>query len=405
MPRLGSMLAILLATSCAAASKDYFSDDFTNTKGFAEKWISSELHTADQGKMTIAKGKYSADPKFDLSLKTTQDSRHYGYSTKITPFDSTGKPLVIQFSVRHEQLIDCGGGYIKLFAEDLDQKKLGPDTPFSIMFGPDICGAPTRQTRIVLGHKGKHAHVKKLIRCETDEISHLYTLVIKPDRTYDVLIDNKKIDGGNLIDDFDLLEPKKVAEPGSTKPADWDDRPRIADPEHKKPAGWDDIPTHIPNPKATKPEIWDDEMDGEWVAPKIINPEFVGEWKQRTIPNPAYVGNWSAPLVDNPAYVDDASAFSYKVGHVGFELWQVKSGTYFDNILITSDIQGSRSVAEDILGNFFQEKDIKAKADEEERSRKEAERKAIEWDDKRNYQANRDGTASKPEIGSGHEEL
>lgn len=217
MPRLGSMLAILLATSCAAASKDYFSDDFTNTKGFAEKWISSELHTADQvcnrqvsqpvvrlgawhtllgshaypyvfrtfhpqGKMTIAKGKYSADPKFDLSLKTTQDSRHYGYSTKITPFDSTGKPLVIQFSVRHEQLIDCGGGYIKLFAEDLDQKKLGPDTPFSIMFGPDICGAPTRQTRIVLGHKDKHAHVKKLIRCETDEISHLYTLVIKPDR-------------------------------------------------------------------------------------------------------------------------------------------------------------------------------------------------------------------------------
>merc|ERR1712070_839963 len=108
------------------------------------------------------------------------------------------------------------------------------------------------------------------IRCETDEISHLYTLVIKPDRTYDVLIDNKKIDGGNLIDDFDLLEPKKVAEPGSTKPADWDDRPRIPDPEHKKPAGWDDIPTHIPNPKATKPEIWDDEMDGEWVAPKII---------------------------------------------------------------------------------------------------------------------------------------
>ena len=37
---------------------------------------------------------------------------------------------------------------------------------------------------------------------------------------------------------------------------------------------------------------------------------------------------------------------------------------------------------------------------QEERSRKEAERKAIEWDDKRNYQANRDGTASKPEIGS-----
>jgi calreticulin len=391
----------LLATACASSSKHYFSDDFSEPKKFSERWVSSDLYGADQGKMTVTKGKYSSDPSFDLSLKTTEDNRHYGYTSKITPFNSQGKPLVIQFSVRHEQLMDCGGGYIKLFGEDFEPKKLGPDTPFSIMFGPDICGAPTRQTRIVLGYNGKHAHVKKLIRCETDEISHLYTLVIKPDRTYDVLIDNKKIDGGNINDDFDLLEPVKIPQEGATKPADWDDRPRIPDPEHKKPDGWDDVPTHVADPKVTKPDTWDDDMDGEWVAPQIVNPEYVGEWKQRSIPNPAYKGNWSAPLVSNPAYVDDPNAFQYKIGYVGFELWQVKSGSYFDNILITSDVQASRNAAEDILGYFFQEKDIKAKADEEERNRKEAARKAVEWDDKRNFQASKDAGA----IEGGHEEL
>ncbi len=28
--------------------------------------------------------------------------------------DNTGKDLVVQFSVKHAQKLDCGGGYIKL---------------------------------------------------------------------------------------------------------------------------------------------------------------------------------------------------------------------------------------------------------------------------------------------------
>lgn len=68
-------------------------------------------------------------------LKFTQDARFYGLSTKFEPFSNKGKPLVIQFTVKHEQNIDCGGGYLKVFDCSLDQKDMHGDSPYLIMFG------------------------------------------------------------------------------------------------------------------------------------------------------------------------------------------------------------------------------------------------------------------------------
>ena len=56
------------------------------------------------------------------------------------------KPLVIQFTVKHEQNIDCGGGYIKLFDCKLDQADMHGESPYNIMFGPDICGPGTKRS-------------------------------------------------------------------------------------------------------------------------------------------------------------------------------------------------------------------------------------------------------------------
>lgn len=77
-------------------------------------------------------------------------------------------------------------------------------------------------------------------------------------------------------------------------------------------------------------------MDGEWEPPMIDNPEFKGEWKPKDIPNPAYKGKWIHPEIDNPEYKHDDKLYLYEnIGAVGFDLWQVKSGTIFDNIIIT----------------------------------------------------------------------
>ena len=54
-------------------------------------------------------------------------------------------------------------------------------------------------------------------------------------------IDNKRVEGGKLEDDWDFLPPKTIPDPEANKPEDWDDRPKIDDPEAEKPevrGGW-----------------------------------------------------------------------------------------------------------------------------------------------------------------------
>lgn len=70
-----------------------------------------------------------------LGLQTSQDARFYGLSAKFDKFSNEGKTLVIQFSVKHEQKIDCGGGYVKVYPSDVDQTGLTGDSPYNIMFG------------------------------------------------------------------------------------------------------------------------------------------------------------------------------------------------------------------------------------------------------------------------------
>merc|ERR1711945_2825 len=107
---------------------------------------------------------------------------------------------------------------------------------------------------------------------------------------------------------------------GDKKPDDWVDEKRIVDSEAKK------------------PDDWDDEEDGEWEAPMKDNPEYKGEWFAKRISNPEYKGFWEAKKIANPEYEDDDSVYKYAdFGFIGFDLWQVKSGSIFDNIIITDD--------------------------------------------------------------------
>ena len=70
---------------------------------------------------------------------------------------------------------------------------------------------------------------------QDDEFTHLYTFILRPDNTYEVKIDNKKVEGGPIEDDWDILLPKTILDPEAKKPEDWDDRAKIPDPEDTKP--------------------------------------------------------------------------------------------------------------------------------------------------------------------------
>merc|ERR1739838_1276392 len=194
-----------------------------------------------------------------------------------------------------------------------------------------------------------------------DVFSHLYTLIVNPDGTYEVLIDNESAQKGSLEEDWDFLPPKMIKDPEAEKPE------------------------HIPDPDAAKPEDWDDDMDGEWEPAMIDNPEYKGEWKPRQIDNPAYKGAWVHPEIDNPEYnAADADGIAKYAENckIGLDLWQVKSGTIFDNFLITDDAAAAKKAGEDLWAvTKDAEKTMKDAQDEEERKKADEESKSAEDDE------------------------
>jgi len=292
----------------------------------------------------------------DKGIKTIGDARFFGLSAKLDkPFVSGDKPLVMQYTVKHEQDLKCGGAYLKLLpgGDKFDSAAFGGDSPYAIMFGPDLCGSANKKTHVILHdfEKDENLLVKETIGMENDDLTHLYTLVIHPSNAFEVFIDGKLVKSGDLAKNFDFSdEPETIQDPEIKKPEDWVDDAKIVDPEDKKPDDWDeDSMEEIPQPDAVKPDDWDDEDDGEWEAPMIENPNYKGEWTPKLIDNPEYKGKWEHPMIPNPKYKINPNM--YKVcrdgcTHVGFEIWQVEAGTIFDDIIVTDNVEEAQKYAQ-----------------------------------------------------------
>jgi len=387
---------LFLAALCVGvvSGKVFYHEKFDDDS-WSKTWITSKHDGKTFGKFESTAGKFYADES-DKGLKTTQDAHFYALSTTFPEFTNEKKPLVLQFSVKHEQNIDCGGGYIKLFDCNFKPEEMHGETPYLVMFGPDICGPGTKKVHVIFNYEGKNHLINKDIRCKDDIYTHTYTLIVQPDQTYQVLIDGEASQSGTLEEDWNFLPPKKIKDPSASKPSDWDDRATIDDPNDEKPEDWEQ-PEHIADPEATKPEDWDDEMDGEWEAPMIDNPAFKGEWKPKQVDNPAYKGAWIHPEIDNPEYKPDTEIYRYPaICGVGFDLWQVKSGTIFDNVLVTDDLEEAKKEQERIASGVEKEKKMKETQDEEEKKASESEKKSED---------DEDDDEKKEEEEEGHDEL
>jgi calreticulin len=362
---------IAFSALVAVASAAAFSEDFG--AGWEDRW--SQASKEDLGKFVSSAGKYFNDAEADAGIKTSEDAKFYGLGAKFESFSNEGKTMIVQFRVKHEQNIDCGGGYVKIFpstqevtgVSDGDEK-----APYNLMFGPDICGPGTRKVHVIFNYKGENKLTKSSITCKSDEASHLYTLIVSPDNTYEVQIDGEKEHSGSIYDDFDMLKAKEINDPEVSKPDDWVDETMIDDPEDVKPDDWV-TEKQIVDPEAEQPEDWDEEMDGEWEAPTIDNPEFKGEFSAKRIDNPEYKGEWVHPQVANPEYEHDDALYDYSdFGVIGFDLWQVKAGTIFDNVLITSDEEEAAAGVAAFKTLAEGEKAAKDAADEKKKAEEEA---------------------------------
>merc|ERR1711972_744185 len=191
-----------------------------------------------------------------------------------------------------------------------------------------------------MGYQGKNVLKKSDLayKQEGEGTSHLYRMVLKPDNTARVEIDEEKIYEGSIKEDWEVLKPKEIPDPEDKKPEDWTDESMIDDPEDKKPDYWVEE-KRIVDDEAKKPDDWDDEEDGEWEAPMKDNAAYKGDWYGKRISNPAYKGIWEAKKIANPEYVDDNEVYKYAdFGFIGFDLWQVKGGTIFDNVIVTQSL-------------------------------------------------------------------
>ncbi|KAK8970944.1 Calreticulin-1 [Platanthera guangdongensis] len=339
LPLIGILIFLLMALFVAA--EVFFEERFDD--GWEERWVKSDWKKSENmsGEWNHTAGKWSGDPQ-DKGLQTTEDNMHYAISAEFPEFSNKDKTLVFQFSVKHEQKLNCGGGYMKLINDTINQQTFGAHTPYSIMFGPDICGDTNKRVHVILSRNGKNNKIKKEIPFINDQLTHVYTLAIRPDATYSVLTDNELKQSGSIYDDWDILPPKKIRDPDAKKPEDWDAKEFIPDVRDTKPEGYDDIPSEIPDPNAKK---------------KIKNPEYKGIWK--------------APMIDNPEFEDDPYIYVYpNLRYVGIELWQVRAGTLFDNILICDDPEYAKKVAEETWGEI---KDAEKVAFEKTKKLKEEE--------------------------------
>jgi len=356
-----------------ASSKVYFSETFGDD--WENRWVRSHWkdHEGTQGKWGHSAGRWFKDESEDKGIQTAEDSKFFGVSATFDSFSNENKELIVQYQVKYEKDIECGGGYLKIGPKMEDATKFGDPTAYNIMFGPDKCGY-TERTHLIFSYKGKNVLKKSDLeyKQEPEGTSHLYRLILKPDSTVRVEIDGEKSYEGNLKDDWEILQPKMIPDPADTKPSDWVEDSMMDDPADKKPDDWV-TEKRIVDPDAKKPDDWDDEEDGEWEPPMKDNAAFKGEWYVKRITNPAYKGVWEAKTIDNPAYEDDNHLYKYAdFGFIGFDLWQVKGGTIFDNVIVCDDKAEADAFAAKWKAISEVEKEEKKKEDD---AKKDAEKK------------------------------
>lgn len=91
-------------------------------------------------------------------------------------------------------------------------------------------------------YNSHHCPMNKIITCKSfSQITTLFPpLVVNPDNSFEVLIDNTVVNSGNLLTDMtpSVNPPAEIEDPNDHKPEDWDERAKIQDPDSVKPEDW-----------------------------------------------------------------------------------------------------------------------------------------------------------------------
>lgn len=340
------------------------------------------------GYWAIEEPKIIPGMKGDKGLVMKKAAAHHAISYKLDkPFNNHNNDLVLQYEVKFQEGISCGGAYIKLLNDDFDNLgEFNSETPYQVMFGPDICGA-SNKVRFILKRYNpilKEMEEKQLVNtpfARTGKVSTLYTLVLKKNQDFEIRINGEIAVSGNLVTDVDAMNPP--IEPPREIPdefalnldeEDVEEGSEVTK-EESIPEGWNENEEpFITKPGVTKPKEWDDEEDGVWEPPMIPNPKCAngcGKWKP-TVDNSKkepekdqQKKKGGKKLVANPKYYSDPTPSNIEpVGGLGFELWNMHKDILFDNIYLGHSVEEAERIGNDTFIPKFEAECVNEAASE-----------------------------------------
>lgn len=246
-------------------------------------WIKS-THTKylDQPILVKPPTKSVAGFETDKGVQLTQEMKHYAFGAKFPmPLEFDRDEVVIQYELKLEERLNCGGAYIKLLRDrDGNLEQLSDESPYTIMFGPDKCGTDSKLHFILkymnpVTKEWTEHHYDGQIKPKIDRNYHVYTLVLRKDNTFEVFIDTKSMVQGSLLHNLTppINPPAEINDPRDFKPSTWIGQPMMYDTTAVKPEDWDESqPKKIVDTRATKPDTWDETVPVTVADPRVLKP-------------------------------------------------------------------------------------------------------------------------------------
>ncbi|XP_052005301.1 calnexin isoform X2 [Xyrauchen texanus] len=332
----------------AIPDQAYFAEPF-DVSTLDRNWVLSKAVKDEQLKILKYNGKWAVEEPFtpellgNKGLVLKSPGRHHAIAAYLQKaYQFKDKVLCLQYEVLFQKRVDCGGAYIKLLShsDDLRLSQFSDATPYTIMFGPDKCGRTHKVHFIyrlwnpITGtYEEKHARQPEMDLSDyfVDHRSHLYTLNLYPNNTFEILIDLTLINNGSLLEDMDSPATSEKENAEETT-AVLVDRSQRSVPRFEQHDGSNDVDGEC--------SAFTEASDCELLT---LNPAS-NKPKKKSSSSPDDKGNKGEHFEDaQPLRLSPVTA-------VGFELWSLTGDVMFDNILLCDNLEVASHWTKDTWG-------------------------------------------------------
>nr|AFZ78863.1 calreticulin family protein [Coptotermes formosanus] len=131
-----------------------------------------------------------------LGFRSSKKSHAIAIPTNFSLPDSD--TFLLQYETRNNLLMTCNTQFITLF-EEFPGKSFSNQSKFFLEFGPEVCGKSLNHVRFRI----KNSQLRENILIPADDVTHQYTLIIRENGTFEIMIDTRSLFNGTFKDHFE----------------------------------------------------------------------------------------------------------------------------------------------------------------------------------------------------------